>query len=79
MLTQPTKSFTKWVMRSDSRVMKTTTNAVSETTRAFRPGMHNESFGMTCWTFNVLLVASPSNEVDRITSTERAENLPIFY
>ena len=34
MLTQPTKSFTKWVMRSDSRVMKTTTNAVSETTRA---------------------------------------------
>ena len=65
-------------MRPDSRVMKTTTNAVSEMTPAFRPGMHNESFRMTCWTFNVLLVASPSNEVDRITSTERAENLPIF-
>ena len=78
MLTQLSKSFTKWVMRSDSRVMKTTTNAVSEMTPAFRLGMHNESFRMTCWTFNVLLVASPSNGVDRIASTERAENLPIF-
>jgi len=65
-------------MRSNSRVMKTTTNAVCEMTRAFRPGMHYESFGMTCWSFNVLSGPSPSKEVDRISFPERAENLSIF-
>jgi hypothetical protein len=63
-------------MRWDSRVMKTTTKAACEMRPALGPA--RREFRPDRLDCQYLLMASPSNEGEPITSSEPAKNLLIF-